>query len=238
MIETALIDGDLICYRCAAVTENDTEDIACWQVSEMMNRMLHETNAMQYQCYLTGSNNFRYDVYPEYKANRKNVPKPRHLNVVREHLVTEWKATVTDGIEADDAMGIEQVAEPMGQSVICSIDKDMLMIPGKHYNFVKQEFAFVTPMEGLRHFYWQLIMGDRTDNIFGYDGKARQKVPKFLEPVMAQLEEFTEEQDMFDFVRDLYCDDKRFVTNGKCLWILREEGKIWEPLPMKDLQNS
>jgi hypothetical protein len=33
----------------------------------------------------------------------------------------------------------------------------------------------VSPLEGLRNFYFQLIMGDKTDNIPGYDGKMRLK---------------------------------------------------------------
>src|SRR5687768_11712302 len=105
MVETALIDGDIVAYRCAAATENETEDIAKWQVSEMMNRILHETNALGYKCFLTGSDNFRYSIYPDYKANRRDMPRPRWLQHVRSHLVTTWNATVTDGIEADDAMG-------------------------------------------------------------------------------------------------------------------------------------
>jgi 5'-3' exonuclease len=92
----------------------------------------------KHRCFLVVVSNFRYDIYPEYKANRKDMQRPKWLQVVREHLVTDWKATVTDGIEADDAMGIAQCTEHDGDSMICSIDKDMLMIPGHHYNFVNR----------------------------------------------------------------------------------------------------
>jgi hypothetical protein len=227
VIETALIDSDIVAYRCAAATENDTEDIARWQTSEMMRRILHETNAMRYKCFISGSDNFRYAVYPEYKANRKDMPKPKHLQVVREHLVTEWQAVIADGVEADDLMGIAQCSEHDGDTVICTIDKDLLMIPGRHYNFVKQEFRHVSPLEGIRHLYLQAILGDRADNIFGFDGKARSKVPKFLQDNVDVIETLTDESDMFDYVRDMYNDDVRYLTNLSCLWIQRHDGDFY-----------
>lgn len=234
MIETALIDADIVAFRCAAATEHEPEDIACWQVSEMMNRILHETNAQSYKCFLTGSGNFRYDVYPDYKANRKDLPKPRHLQVVREHLVSVWNAKVTDGIEADDALGIEQCSVHDGDSVIATIDKDLQMIPGRHYNFVKQEHRTVSPLEGLRFFYGQLIMGDRSDNIPGYDGKMRQKVPKFLEEHFEVLEYMDDELDMYNYVRDMYVDKAQMDINGKVLYIMKKENDYWTPPNLKE----
>ena len=230
MLETALVDGDIVAYRCAAAAENDEEGIAKWQTSEMMNRILHETNAMQYRVFLTGESNFRYSIYPDYKANRRDMPRPRWLQSVREHLVSVWGSSVTDGIEADDAMGIEQVAlNNAGEdSVICSIDKDMLMIPGRHYNFVRNEFRNISPLEGLRNFYAQLIMGDRTDNIPGYDGKMRSKIPKFLMSHMEVLYNSMTEKEMFDHVREMYGDDARMLLSGQCLWIQRKENDLWQ----------
>lgn len=228
MIETALLDGDIICYRCAAVTENENEDLACWQAGEMIRRILHETNAMQYRCFLTGSDNFRYSIYPEYKANRKNIPKPKHLQTIREHLVTQWNATVTDGIEADDAMGIAQCSEYDGTSVIASIDKDMLMIPGHHYNFVKMEHRFISPLEGLRNFYLQLILGDKSDNIPGFDGKMRPKVPQFLQPVVDELELCMSEKEMYELVYAMWEDKDMFMKAAQCLYIQKKENDVWQ----------
>ena len=239
MIEHVLIDADIVAYRCSAATENDAEDIAHWQASEMVRRIVHETNAMQYHLYLTGSDNFRYSVYPDYKANRKDVPKPTWLQSVRAHLVTEWGAKVINGIEADDQLGIDQMMYD-GTSIIASIDKDLLMIPGFHYNFVKQEMRTVSPLEGLRHFYTQLIMGDRSDNIPGYDGKMRVKVPKFLEADVAYLEECMSESEMFEHVASMYdagIGREQLVINGKLLWIMRKENDHWNPPPKSLTEN-
>lgn len=223
----ALIDADIVAYRCAAASEKEPQDVALLRADELMRRIIHETQSDTYKTFLTGSDNYRYKYNPQYKANRKDTPRPVHLQAVREFLCTEWNASVEDGQEADDAMGIYQTTYP--DTIICSIDKDLLMIPGEHYDFVKGIRRDIYHIPAIRHFYWQLIMGDRTDNVFGFDGIARQKVPKKLEHVMEQLESFDDELNMYRFVKDLYNDDDTLVKNGICLWIRRQEGEIWIP---------
>ncbi len=239
LIETALLDGDIICYRTAAAYDTEDVGLACWQAGESIRRILHETNSISYICFLSGGVNFRYSVYPEYKANRKDIPKPRHLSAIREYLTAEWNAKVTDGIEADDAMGIAQCAQD-GETIICSIDKDMKQIPGWHYHFVKHEQFLVSPLDGLRFFYYQLIMGDKADNIFGYDGKCRDKIPKFLQGTIDELYTMTEEIDMFNYVRDLYNDDNRLLMNGRVLRIQQQEYEpLWEfPIATETLDGG
>lgn len=211
--------------------------MACWQTSEMIRRIIHETNSMRAHVFLTGSRNFRYDVYDNYKANRKDTERPQWLQSCRAQLVSEFGALVTDGIEADDELGIQQCKYD-GQSIICSIDKDLLMIPGLHYNFVNQQFRMVSPLEGMRHFYYQLIMGDRADNIPGYDGKMRLKVPKFLEEKVAYLEECMTEREMFEHVASMYEDHEQMVINGKVLWIMRKEDDFWAPPPASIMEEA
>jgi 5'-3' exonuclease, N-terminal resolvase-like domain len=191
-----------------------------------MQRIIAETGASDFKAFLTGSDNFRNTINPEYKANRKDMRRPQWLQHAREHLVTRWGASVEDGQEADDAMGICQYNNP--NTVIASIDKDLLMIPGKHYNFVKEEHKEMNELEAIRHFYWQLIMGDKTDNIMGFDGLARQTVPKKLEWAMAELTDCQNEATMFELVRGMYNDDERMLVSGRCLWIRRQEGQIWQ----------
>jgi DNA polymerase I len=222
----ALLDGDIVAYRCAATAENDPVEVALVRADELIKRILHETEAHSYECFLTGSGNFRLTFNPEYKANRKDLPKPKWLQQVREHLVINWQASVEENQEADDALGIYQCANK--DTTICSIDKDLLQIPGFHYNFVTGEHREIFNIPAIRHFYYQLIMGDRTDNIFGFDGKARATIPKKLQTVIDELQSYDDEHDMFDFVRDLYSDDDRFLMNGRCLWIRRKPDEIWE----------
>lgn len=227
MKELALVDADIVAFRCASSAENDPQEIAEVRVDELMRRILHETGALEYKCFLTGKDNFRKTIYPEYKANRKDRPKPIWLQACRDHLVKYWNAQTINGREADDELGIEQTAHGL-DSIICSIDKDLLQIPGYHYNFVKGCHSFISPYDGLRNFYGQLIAGDGSDNIPAFDGKIRSAVPKFVQKLVDPLWEMTEEKEMYVYVLDLwetnYTDMER---NAKCLWIWRKEGDIW-----------
>lgn len=229
---TVLIDADIVAYRAAASCEKQgivTEDawVAKARVDSTMRLIIENTKADSHKAFLTGSENFRHKINPEYKANRKDVRRPEWLQSAREHLVIHWGASVEDGQEADDALGIYQCSTD--NTVLASIDKDLLMIPGKHYNWVKDEHREQTELEAIRHFYWQLIMGDKTDNIMGYDGLARQVVPKKLEWAMTELSDCLIEETMFHLVDGMYSDSAIMLMNGQCLWIRRKENEIWNP---------
>lgn len=246
MKELALVDADLIAYRCAASAENDSVDVAEVRVDELMRRILHETGALSYKAFLTGKANFRKEIYPEYKANRKDKPRPVHLGACREYLIKHWNAQVIDGREADDELGIEQTAHEL-DSIICSIDKDLLQVPGYHYNFVKGEQIFVSPYDGLRNFYSQIITGDATDNIPAFDGKFRSSTPKFVQKLLDPLWEMTEELDMYNHALQVWLDhsygDGYDITldihmYAKCLWIMRKEGDYWRSPDEREIENQ
>lgn len=229
MSKTAIIDGDMVCYRCAASCEEEPLEIALERVDSLIERIMYETGAGAQECYLTGSNNFRYDINPAYKADRADKPRPKWLQDVRTHLVVGWGARVSDGNEADDEMGISQCAGD-GNTVIASNDKDMLMIPGHHFDPVKGIHRIISPHEGMQNFYYQMIMGDTSDNIFGFDGKKRSKVPKFLEPTISMLMEMKTPKDMDEYVFDLYFDNEQhemYDINAHCLWIQQKHGDKW-----------
>lgn len=239
----ALIDADIVGFRVACTIEKEEVDavkIGAYRIDELVNRILYETNAVDYKAFLGGEDNFRYSIYPKYKANRTK-PKPKYLQDMREHLVTYWGAKIINGHEADDELGIEQTAHGL-ESVICSIDKDLLQIPGYHYNFVKQEERFISPYDGLRAFYGQLISGDGSDNIPSYDGKIRNQVPQFIQRLIEPLYEMTDEWEMYEHCLETHCelgnsDIPTLHRNAKCLWVLRQEGKIWQP-PNGQTQES
>lgn len=234
----SLIDGDLISFRCAASAEEEPESIALLRTDKLIRDILEATKAESYQCFLTGSNNFRKEINPEYKANRKDKPLPKHLNACREFLVVEWKSKVTDGIEADDALGIQQelynrVNHSMllenqlvgcKQTVICSLDKDLLQIPGMHYQWpiYNREGMFhnVLYLDGLKHFYKQMLIGDVSDNIKGVDGIGKVKASKLVDNCET-------EEEMMEIVCGLYKDPDRFQINADCLWIMRNENEQW-----------
>ena len=71
-------------------------------------------------------------------------------------------------------------------------------------------------------------MGDKSDNVFGFDGKARATVPKFMEPWYEEMQCAETEKELYNYVLDLYDQDLgRLIMNGRCLWIQREENDDW-----------
>ena len=214
----ALIDADLVAFRCAATVQDyDPLDVAIYRVDVLMRQILEATESEEYRSFLTGRGNFRKIINPEYKANRKDKEPPCYLQECRDYLIKEWNTVVSDGCEADDLLGIAQTDE----TVVCSLDKDLLMIPGTHFNWTKLQYTHVDQLDGLRTFYKQMLIGDRSDNIFGVDKIGPVKAAKLID----HLED---EVDMINKVFSLYdCNEERFVMNAQCLWIMQNEDETW-----------
>ncbi len=119
---------------------------------------------------LSGPGNFREWVAQTvpYKGNRDQ-PKPHWYQQIRNYLTDHWHAEVITGREADDECSIlaNSVEGSPHVVTIASIDKDLLQIPGWHYNYHKKTFEYVTKKQGKRFFWQQVLQGDNTDNIPG-----------------------------------------------------------------------
>jgi len=219
-----LVDADIVAYRCAASAELEAEQVALWRVDSLMADILRETGTEEYRAFLTGANNFRYQVFPEYKAFRLTKPKPIHLAACNTHLVENWGAFVTDGYEADDALGIEQTAlsHEVDATVIASIDKDLLTIPGKHYNFVKKEWTLVSPAQARHRFWVSVLVGDSADGIKGAIGIG----PKKAETILMGCET---DEDYYESCLNFFSCEEELALNAKCLYIWRKEKDEWAP---------
>lgn len=207
---------------------------AFYNVRSMIKSIIKATEADTYDVYVSGPTNFRDQVatIQEYKGNRKDIPKPVHHDAVKEYILNHCDPIESDGEEADDVMAYTHYAmweEDEYGSCIATIDKDLDMVPGLHYNFVTDTSYFVTPEQGLRWFYTQLLMGDSTDNIPGLTG---------VGPVTAkkELADCDDEADMFKKALALYVQGygeenalDALIENGILLWMRRKEGEIWQP---------
>ena len=223
-MQHALIDGDILVYRIGFSSEEEVEAIAIARCSEFIEDMLLFNGFDSYQGYLTGKKNFRNDVAitAPYKGNRK-AAKPKHYQVLRDYMQKAWGFIMIEDQEADDAIGIAAYEHQVGEYCICSIDKDLDMLRGDHFNFVKNEFYFIEEEQGIKNFYKQLLMGDRVDNIIGIKGIGTVKAERLLK-------ECKNEQEMYLTVLEAYKgDDKRVLENGQLLWIRREPNQMWQP---------
>ena len=228
----ALIDGDTIAYAPATSAEGAEGWVATSRVDNMLNSILDRISPSEYVIYVSGGHNFRKDIDPTYKAQRP--PSPEHRILCHQYLIDRWGAIETDGYEADDAVGCAQ----KNDTVIVGIDKDLLQIPGKHYQWeirrkgvvVKEErWLDVSPEEGMRSFFKQMLTGDVSDNIIGIKGIGPVKAAKIIE-------DCSTEEEMYDTVRFFYQSSlmntneeiednvERFNRNLNLLWIWRELG--------------
>ena len=223
----ALVDADILVYRFGFASDGDPAEFALARISEFLDNLQMMDGIDEVRGYLTGKNNFRFDIAKTapYKGNRI-MEKPYHYQLLREYMERAWGFEVIDGMEADDAIGIEAYRHEPEETIIVSIDKDLNMIRGHHYNFVKEEKYFVTEEEAIRNFYLQILTGDKTDNIVGLQGIGPVKSKKLLKDCNTELE-------MYEAVLKAYDgDEARVLENARLLWILREEKQVWHP-PVK-----
>ena len=223
----ALVDADILVYRFGFASDGDPAEFALARISEFLDNLQMMDGIDEVWGYLTGSNNFRNEIAKTapYKGNRV-MAKPYHYQLLREYMERAWGFEVIDGMEADDAIGIEAYRNEPDETIIVSIDKDLNMIRGHHYNFVKEEKYFVTEEEAIRNFYLQILTGDKIDNIIGLDGIGPVKSKKLLKDCNTELE-------MYEAVLKAYDgDEARVLENARLLWILREEKQVWQP-PVK-----
>ena len=174
-----LIDGDILAYKIATANEVDThwgngfwtlhcDEIQCkHEVDAKIDDLGQSLEADDYVVALTDKNNFRKDVLPSYKDNRKQRRKPMVLNALRNYIMEKHNGIMWKNLEADDVMGIMATEpHPTEDRIIVSIDKDMRQIPAK----VSRDGETVEDIPQRLADYWfiiQTLAGDSTD---GYTG--------------------------------------------------------------------
>lgn len=223
-----LIDGDIVTFRAAFSADSESSPhIACARADEMIDNMLEFNQATSAEVWLSGNDNFRYKIFPEYKANRITAKRPKHEMEVKDYLVRTWDAIWSNGCEADDMLGVRAM-EIGVESTIATIDKDLDMIPGWHYNFVKGIRYFVTPKQAIRWFYYQLLVGDAADGIKGAPGIGPVKAERLLRSCEEAEDDQDLEQRFYRMAVDQFSCYEEFEMNAKCLWIWREPHGVWK----------
>lgn len=191
-----LIDADTLVYRAAYAAESVHEFAPGEWVSTAsiedakdnfnydVERIAEEAGADAIVLALTDKENFRKQLAPTYKAPRGKVRRPILLGPMREWLITEqpkdWKVRIKPGLEADDVVGILATGKLAPEAVICSTDKDLMQVAGRHLHPVTLEWSAVEPDEGHYQHMFQTLTGDSTDNYPGIPGVGPKKAAKIL----------------------------------------------------------
>lgn len=193
---TLLVDGDVLAYRAAWKAETVQEvDTDLWAIiGDLKEARGHYEHMLEkirldygggsmcstFTVFSDPKKNFRYDIFPDYKKSRH---KPGNRKPVVYTALRDWllehqpvKHQYLPGCEGDDALGILQDED----TVICTIDKDLRCIPGRHYNFDKGLKYEVGHQEAHEFFLTQALAGDPTDGIPGCPGIGMKTAEKAL----------------------------------------------------------
>ena len=212
----ALIDADVIRYEIGFAAETgwralkgeDVQDPPPFNyVEELLVNRINQIQAAVFSTqppilYLTSGSNFRDEIAKKkaYKGNRKELHKPWHFKNISSYLKCMYDTRLIIGMEADDAMCIEQTARlDKRDTVICTRDKDLRQCEGFHYGWElgnQPEFILKWVDEigslsfepakkklkgvGSKWLFSQILMGDPVDNIPGLPKFGPAKAYKLL----------------------------------------------------------
>lgn len=233
--------GDLVNYSSFMTKDIGPVSHALGNAKDLIRKILLRTNATDYQIYISGKGNFREEIATilPYKGNRDSTHKPVHYDALTKYLTENWGAETVEGYEADDALAMEQYgwyeqlhptySKESAATCIATIDKDLNMVPGWHYNWNLDEMYWVDEETAITWFYCQLIMGDlQVDNIPGIKGKGKAYAYKVLK-------DCDTEEDMYWATLCAYQESsyekpmEALIENARLLWMQRHEGEMWNP---------
>jgi DNA polymerase-1 len=249
MSRKLLIDGDIYAYQIASscqqkaifeetisLTVNTKEMVKKWKsIMKSLEKKLKAKIAFVCFSGPTGQN-FRKDILPSYKENRKSVEKPiGHAWLVdwaEGHYGKQFKRV--EHLEADDLMGIMATKPGKTEFVIVSEDKDMQTLPASWYN--PRSGATIKVDANYSNYFhmFQTLMGDLTDNYKGVPGVGEVKANTILKDVKTP-------QERWEAVVDAYgragLEETDALVQARCARILQhtdynmltKEVKLWKP---------
>jgi DNA polymerase-1 len=127
---------------------------------------------------------FRNDIYPEYKANRPEMPNELRQQIAPLHEIIKAMGLpllVVPNVEADDVIGTlaKQATELSMPCLISTGDKDMAQLVNEHVTLINTMNNQITDAEGVvskfgvpasRIIDFLALKGDKVDNIPGVPG--------------------------------------------------------------------
>lgn len=221
----AVFDGDLLVYNASSKYEKErTKDKALDYIENSLLFFRELLSLDDFSIYVTAGGNFRKELNPEYKANRKQSLKPRYLVDCYTFLFDEWKAEAERGYEADDLIAMDITRNP--EKLLVSYDKDFKQIPGWHFDWRSFLQFYVNKEEAGKYLALQMLTGDRADNVKGLKGIGPVKAQRILDSIPA-------EQTLakaWEVYKDFDKTWEEFVINYKCLKIITDRDKPWQEI--------
>ena len=217
----ALIDGDVLIHNVFHLSE--TLDDFKKKYFITLEEWLLRSFATDCKVAIKGSNNFRDEIHSEYKKSPSRLKQREALQdtYINEayHWVAEQRNTYRSPFgEADDLLhcwAIKFRYRPY--YVLVSVDKDLLQVPGHHFNPRRDTYSVQTWEGAVLSFCSQMLQGDTVDNIPGCRGIGPVKARRILEssesPGFAVIEKY----------KQIYGSnwEEEFMFNGRLLYLVR-----------------
>ncbi len=188
------LDTDILLYRAASAAETEIEwDTDIWSLYTDLKEAKSIFNAQienikqrlqveDFICCLSDhKSNFRKEIDPSYKSNRKGTRKPVGYTALVDWVRDTYKSLSKPSLEADDVMSLLATKEEnIGKCIIVSDDKDMLSCPTKVYRPTRDELLDIRPAQADAYFFTQVLTGDTADGYPGCKGVGEKTAAKIL----------------------------------------------------------
>lgn len=182
-----LVDGSSYLYRAfhalpALMNSKNFPTGAIYGMVNMLKRLL-----MDYQpdymavIFDAKGKTFRDDIYPAYKATRKEMPAELAQQITTIHQIIEAMGLpliVVSGVEADDVIGTlaKHITQHNIKTLISTSDKDLAQLVNAHVKLVNTMTNTVLDKQGVKEKFgvtpeqiidYLILVGDTSDNIPG-----------------------------------------------------------------------
>ena len=255
-----VIDADQLIYSAGFAAKGEPLSHVLNLVKKGIAKIIEGSGAKTHQLYIGGSGNFREELTFDYKANR-TADKPEYYAEIKQYMRDTHDAITVDGMETDDMVSVilyEDFVRYAGDKnlttiILSSPDKDLKNTPGWHHNPRTDEVFWVTEEQAGRHFWYQMALGDSSDNIKGLPYCTDEMIFKYSLPKSARrgcgkatarklLEQTTSVEEAKQAVTECYIawgESEEWSDNqtydymnlqGKLLWMCRELDEVGDPI--------
>ncbi|CAB4139389.1 exonuclease [uncultured Caudovirales phage] len=193
---TLLLDADILAYQFSSMAETPIkwderlwtlhadEDEAYDNLQDRIQQLKDSLGGGDVVVCLSDSHNFRKDVLPTYKSNRKDVRKPLVLSALKERMTKDYRTFVRPSLEADDVLGILATGRAIpGEKLVVTIDKDLRSVPCQFMDlrYLTNPPVTVDVDEADRWHMRQTLTGDTVDGYAGCPGIGPKRAEGILE---------------------------------------------------------
>ena len=212
-------------------TEEEVDTIVIPKIKERLFSLREEVskgfNIVNMYCFVGGKGSYRKQLYPEYKANRKEKLEilPKVYEICRTDKDINFKSA-PPLLEADDALF--QLSREYGNLAVLSyVDKDLDTIGNNIpvYNYSKNIWYKVSPEQARYNLAKQTGIGDASDNVKTCKGLGEAKIKKYISLGMTDYQYM---KGLIQAYRDYNKDVKDVKPLIRMTYKLVSLGKIYE----------